>query len=106
MDAAICLGGLEKTEVGTVSAQKMKTDGDCLLIDIETRLICMGEKIPYEKSRLYLYGSVACIRAFSEAILAALPDEMPAIPFEVEHADAIPHLSEDTDVVSAEEVAF
>jgi hypothetical protein len=77
MDVTINLGGTQNTDAGNIKAQKMGREGECLLVDIKTDLISMGEKIPYEICRIYFQGSVKCLRVFGEAILAALPDEQP-----------------------------
>lgn len=73
MEVSITLSGGAKT--GTVQAQKMRANGECLLIDIRTDLHGEFGKVPVENCRLYLHGSTDAVRAFAEKIIAALPDD-------------------------------
>lgn len=69
---------------GEVNIMKMQSDTGCMLVDLKSEIPVgiTGEMIPYERCRLYLHGPASSLRAFAEKLLAALPDEISADPFD------------------------
>ncbi len=57
---------------------------DCLSIDLDKDIL---ETVPVARDTLYLHGNVAEVRAFAQAILAALPMEVAELPAESEVAE-------------------